>query len=222
MASGPIASWHIEEEKVEAVTGFLFLGSKNHCRWWLQPWNQKTIASCQKSCDKPRQCVEKQRHHSANKGLYSQGYHGGHVRLWELDHKVGRATKNWGLQTVVLEEKTPESPETPGRSNQSILKENNPEYSLEGLMLKSKLQYFGNLMQTTDSLDAGKDWGQKEKRASVNEIAGWHHWCNGHELGQTSRDDEGQGGLMCCSPWGCKESGKTGWLNNNNSITCSK
>ena len=58
---------------------------------------------------------------------------------------------------MVLEEKTPEGPETPGRSNQSTLKENNPEYSLEGLMLKSKLQYFGNLMQTIDSMDAGKD-----------------------------------------------------------------
>ena len=63
--------------------------------------------------------------------------------------------------------------------------------------------------------DAGKDWGQKEKRASEVEMAGWHHWSNGHELGQTWGDGEGQGGLVCCSPWGCKESDMTGRLNNN-------
>ena len=62
--------------------------------------------------------------------------------------------------------------------------------------------------------DPGKDWGQKEKRASENEMAGRHHWFNGHELGQTSGDDEGQGGLLCCSPWGCKELDTTGRLNN--------
>ena len=50
--------------------------------------------------------------------------------------------------------------------------------------------------------DAGKDWRQKEKRVSEDEMAGWHHWCNGHELGQTSVDGEGPGGLACCSPWG--------------------
>ena len=101
-------------------------------------------------------------------------------------------------------------------SNQSILKKINPEYSLEGLMLKLKLQCFGHLMWTDISfLDAGKDWGQKEKRASDDEVSGWHHWCNGHELGQTRGDDEGEGSLACCSPWRHKESDTTGWLNNN-------
>ena len=47
-----------------------------------------------------------------------------------------------------------------------------------------------------------KDWGQKDKRASEDEMAGWHHRCNGHELGQTPGDGEKQGGLVCCSPWG--------------------
>ena len=65
--------------------------------------------------------------------------------------------------------------------------------------------------------DAGKDWGQKEKRASEDEMAGWHHWCNGHELGQTLGDGEGQGGLACCSPWGHKELDSTGQLADNNS-----
>ena len=65
--------------------------------------------------------------------------------------------------------------------------------------------------------DAGKDWEQKEKRVWEGEMVGWHHRCNGHELGQTSGDGEGEGGLACCSPWGRKESGATGWVNNNNS-----
>ena len=61
-------------------------------------------------------------------------------------------------------------------------------------------------------LDAGKDWGQKN-RVSEDEMSGWHHGCNGYELRQTLGDGEGQGGLVHCSPWGCKESDMTGWLN---------
>ena len=75
-------------------------------------------------------------------------------------------------------------PWTARRSNQSILKEINPGISLEGMMLKMKLQYFGHLMQRVDSLgkdsDAGRDWGQ-EKGTIENEMAGWHHRLNGHE-----------------------------------------
>ena len=69
-------------------------------------------------------------------------------------------------------------PWTARRSNQSILKEISPEISLEGMMLKLKLQYFGHLMRRVDSLektDAGKDWGQEEKGTTEHEMAGWHH-----------------------------------------------
>ena len=62
---------------------------------------------------------------------------------------------------------------------------------------------------------AGKGWRQK-KRVTEYEVVEWHHWFNGHELGQTLGDGEGQGGLMCCSPWGCQESDMTWRLNNNN------
>ena len=68
---------------------------------------------------------------------------------------------------------------TARRSNQSILEKINPEYSLEGLMLKLKLQYFGHLMGRADSLkdsDAGKDWGQEEKGVTGDEMVGWHQW----------------------------------------------
>ena len=76
-------------------------------------------------------------------------------------------------------------PSTARRSNQSILKEISPEYSLEALMLKLKLQYFGHVMGRVDSLektDAGTDWGQEEKGTTEDEMAGWHHRLNGHEL----------------------------------------
>ena len=84
------------------------------------------------------------------------------------------------------------------RSNQPILKEISPEYSLEGLILKLKLQYFGHLMGRADSLEkdpnAGKDWGQKG--TTEDEMAGWHHWLNGYEFEQTLGDGEGQGSLV--------------------------
>ena len=74
------------------------------------------------------------------------------------------------------------------RSKQSILEEINPKYSLQGLMLKLKLQYFSHLMQRADigkDPDAGKDRGQEEKGATENEVVGWHHQLNGHEFEQT-------------------------------------
>ena len=85
-------------------------------------------------------------------------------------------------------------PWTERRSNQSILKEISPEYSLEGLMLKLKLQYFGNLM-------LGKIEGRR-RGTTEDEIFGWHHRLNGHEFEQTLGVGDGQGGLECCSSWG--------------------
>ena len=75
-------------------------------------------------------------------------------------------------------------PWTAKRSNQSILKEISPGCSLEGLMLKLKLQYFDHLVQRVDSLektDAGRDWGQEEKGTTEDEMAGWHYGLDGHE-----------------------------------------
>ena len=93
------------------------------------------------------------------------------------------------------------------RSNQSMLKEINPEYSLEELMLKLKLQYFGHLMRRNDSLEKTLMLGKIEgKRKRRGQMVGWHHRLNGHEFEQTQGDGEGQGSLMCCSLSGCKES----------------
>ena len=124
-------------------------------------WNWKMLALWKKSYDKPRYCIKKQKHHFANKGPYSEsyGFSSSRVCMWELDHKEDWATKNWCFWIVALK-KTLKSPLNSRRSNQSILKEISPEYSVEGLMLK--LQYFGYLMRRTDSLEKTLVLGKTE------------------------------------------------------------
>ena len=102
--------------------------------------------------------------------------------MWELVYKESWAPKNWCFWTVLL--KTVESSLTARRSNQSILKEMSPEYSLEGLMLKLKLQYFGHLMRRTDSFEKTLMLGKIEggRRGGQRMRCGWHHWLYGHEF----------------------------------------
>ena len=98
------------------------------------------------------------------------------------------------------------------RSNQSILEQVSPGYSLEGLILKLKLQYFGHLMRITDSFEKTlmlEDRRQEEKGMTEDKMVGWHHWLNRQEFEQASGDGEGQGSLVCWSPWGRKESDMT-------------
>ena len=109
-------------------------------------------------------------------------------------------------------------PWTARRSNQSILKEINPEYSLKGLMLK--LQHFGHLIQRPDSLEKTLMLGKTEDRrwralVTEDEMVGWHHRHNGHEFEQALGDSEGQGSLTCYNSWGYKELDMTYGLNNN-------
>ena len=93
-----------------------------------------------------------------------------------------------------------------GNQTSSILSEINPQYSLEGLMLM--LQYFGHLMQRTDSLEntlmLRKTEGRRRKGWQRMRRLEWHHWLNGYEFEQTPGSGDGQGGLVCCSPWGHK------------------
>ena len=94
------------------------------------------------------------------------------------------------------------------------------KYSLEGLLLKLKLQYFGHLIWRADSLEKilmmAKTEDRRRKRVTEKEMIGWHHWLDGHQFEQTPGDGEGQGSLSCCSPWGHKELDMTERLNNNN------
>ena len=96
-------------------------------------------------------------------------------------------------------------PWTERRSNQSILKEINPEYSLERLMLKLKLHYSGHLMRRTDSLEKTltlRKTEAKEKGTTEEYMVGWHHRLDGHEFEQILGDSGEQGNLACCSLWG--------------------
>ena len=108
-------------------------------------------------------------------------------------------------------------PWTARRSNQSILKEISPGCSLEGMMLKLKLQYLWPPHEKSWLIgkepDAGRDRGQEEKGMTEDEMSGWHHWLDGSEFGWTPEAVDGQGGLACCNSWGFKESDMTEWLN---------
>ena len=127
---------------------------------------KKTLIPWKKSYDQHKQDIKKQRHYFANKSLSTQGYgfSSSHVWMWELDYNESWVPKNWYFWTVVLEKSPRVVPWTARRSNQSILKEISPEYSLEKLMLKLKLQYFGHLMQRTDSFEKTLMLGKIEGR----------------------------------------------------------
>ena len=91
------------------------------------------------------------------------------------------------------------------RRNQSILKEISPEYSLEGLMLKLRLQYFGHLMRRANLLEKTLKLGKTEgrrRRGRQDEMVGWHHQLSGHEFAQTPGDGEGQGGHVVLQSMG--------------------
>ena len=123
----------------------------------------KNACSLEESYDKPRQHIKKQRHYFVNKGPSSQGYgfSNSHVWMWELDSKESWALNNWCFWMWCWR-RLLRVPWTARRSNQSILKEISPEYSLEGLMLKLKVQNFGQLMHRTDSFEKALTMGKIE------------------------------------------------------------
>ena len=100
-------------------------------------------------------------------------------------------------------------PWTARRCNQSILKEISPGCSLEGMMLKLQLQYSGHLTRRVDSLEKTLMLGRigGRRRGRQDEMVGWHHRLNGHEFEQAPEVGDGQGGLVCCSPWGSQRVG---------------
>ena len=140
--------------------------------------------------------------------------------------KWGWAPKNWWFQTMVLKKTLGNPLDSKGRSNQSILKEINPEYSLEELMLmlKLKLQCFDHLIRRADSLEKtlmlGKIEGGRKRGTTEDEMVGWHHWLNGHEFEQIPGDGEGLGSLVCYTSWGHEELDMTERLNNKHQRYC--
>ena len=136
-----------------------------------------------------RQHIEKQRHYFANKGPSSQGYgfSSGHVWMWELDYKESWVPKKWCFWTVLLE-KILESLLGYKEIQPIHPKEVSPGYSLEGLMLKLKLQYFGHLVQRADSFEKTRMLGKIEGRRRGQQRMRWLD-------GITDLMDMGLGGL---------------------------
>ena len=135
---------------------FYFLGLQKSL--WMVTASMKLKGTCslgeRKSYDKPRHHIKKQTHYFANKGLSNQryGFSSSHVWMWALDYRESCTPNNWWFWTVVWR-RLLRVPWTARRPNQSILKAISPGCSLEGLMLRLKLQYFGHLMWRTHSVE---------------------------------------------------------------------
>jgi len=153
-----------------------FWGLQNHCRSWLQSWNENMPASWKKSYDQPRQHIKKQRHYAANKGLSSQsyGFSNSHVWMWQLDYKESWVGKNYCFWTLVLE-KTLESPldckeikAVHPKGNQSWIFIGRIDGKTETLILWPPDTR--NWLTGKDP-DSGKDWRQEEKGTTENDIS---------------------------------------------------
>ena len=187
MASSPITSWKIDGETVETVSDFILGGSK---------------ITADGDCS-----------HEIKRHLLL-----GRKVMTNLDSTLKsrditlptRSTWYWRIDAFDLWcwRRLLRVPWTVRRSNQSILKEISPEYSLEGLRLKLKLQYFGYLMWRADSFEKTLMLGKIKvggEGDDKDEMFGWHHLLNGHGFGWTPGVGDGQGGLVCCGSWDCKE-----------------
>ena len=162
-----------------------------------------------------RQHTKSQRYSFANEGPYSQsyGFSSSYVQMWQLDPKDSWVLKNWWFQLVVLE-KTLESPLDCREIKPVHPKGNQPKYSLEGLMLKLKFQYFGHLMWRMDSLEKtlmlGKIEGKRRRRLQrMRWLDSITDSTDSTEFEQTLGDSGGQRSLACWSPWSCIQSDTT-------------
>ena len=220
MSSGPITSWQIEGGNVEAVTDFLFLGSKitsdGDCSHEIrrQLLLGRRAMTKLDSVLKSKDIILLTKVHLVQAMVFPVVMYGCEswtikkAECWRID-----AFELWCWRRLL---RVPWK----ARPNQSILKEIYPEYSLEGLMLKLKLQYFGHLMRTADSLE--KTLTRERLKAEGEEgNRGWHGWMASSiqwtwPWANSRRWWDIQGSLACCSPWGQGESDTTWPLNSNN------
>ena len=205
MTSGPIISWQIDGE---TVSDFILGGSKITADGDCSHEIKRCLLLGRKVMTNLN-CILKIRDNFANKGLSSEGYgfSSGHVWMWELDCEESWAPKNWCFWTVVLE-KTLESPldckeiqpvHPKGSQSWIFIRRTDAEAEAPILWPPDAKDWF-----IWKDPDAGKDWRQEEKGKTEDEMVGWYHWPNGNESEWTLGVGDGQGGLMWCSPWGCR------------------
>ena len=175
MASGPITSWQIDGEAVKTVTDFILGGSKITADGDCSHEIKRCLAPCEKSYDKPRQHIKKQRHHFTNKGPSSQsyGFPSSHVWMWELDYKESWVLKNGCFWSVVLA-KTLESPLDSKEIKPVNPRGNQPWIFIGRTDAKAEALIFGLLMRRADSLE--KMPVLKRLRAGEGDDKGWDGW----------------------------------------------
>ena len=213
MVSSPITSWQIDGETMETMRDFIFLDSKvtadDDCSHEIKRYlllGRKAMTNLD-SILKSRDITLPTKVQIVEAMVFPVVMYG--CESWTIkkaEHQRIDAFELWYWRRLLR------VPWTVRRSNQSILKETNREYSLERLRLKLKLQYFGHLMWRVDSLEntlmLEKTEGRR-RRGWQDEVVGWRHWLNGHEFEETWGDREGQESLACHSTGGHKESDMT-------------
>ena len=217
MAFSPITSWQTDGETMETVTDFIFLDSEitidGDCSLEIKRHlllGRKAMTNLDSSL-KSRDITLPTNFHLVRAMVFSPCL----VWVWRLDYKESWALKNWWFWAVVLE-KTLESPldckeiqPVHAKGDQSWIFIGRTDAEAETpILLSSDVK---NWLTGKDP-DAGKDWRQEEKGTTENEMVGWHHQLDGHECEKALQFGDGQGGLVCCSPWGHKQSDSTEWL----------
>ena len=216
MASGPITSWQIDGE---IVRDFIFLGSKitadNDCSHEIKRClllGRKVMTNLD-SILKIRGITLPTKVHMVKAIVFPVVMYG--CESWtikKVEHRRIDAFELWCWRRLFesplgCKEIQPVNP----KGNQSWIFIRRTD--AEAPILRPP-DVKGQLIIRKDP-DAGKFWRQEEKGMTEHEMVGWHHWLTGHEFEQTLEDDEEQGSLECCNPWGCKELDMTEWLNNN-------
>ena len=212
MASRPITSWQIDGEIVETVTDFILGGCKITADGDCSHEFKRCLLLGRKVMTNVDSILESRDITLPTKFhlVEATGFASSHVWIWELDCEDSWAPKNWCFWTVVLE-KTLESPldckeiqPVHSKGNQSWIFFGRTDAEAETPILWSP--DVKNWLTGKDP-DAGKDW--RQERMTKEEMVRWYHQLNGHEFEQAPGDGEGQGSVVCCSPWARKESDMT-------------
>ena len=216
MSSGPITSWQIDGETVETVTDFIFFGSKitadgdcSHAIKRCLLLGRKAMTNLD-SILKSRDITLLTQVHLVKALVFLIVMHG--CESWTVKKAECQrmdAFELWCWRRLLR------VPWTAKRSNQSILKEISPDYSWSWTEAETPILWPPDVEDWLIGKDpnAGKNWRPEEKGMTEDEMAGWHHWLEGHEFEQPPGDGDREGWLTCCSPWVHKESDTTEWLN---------